>query len=68
FNDKLAQAGQGKLPPHPCRFTVLEGRDGKTYVMRMRSDMLAKGLQGEPAKLMAFIGNDEDTILKGFTE
>ncbi|NTV94042.1 MAG: hypothetical protein HGA75_01315 [Thiobacillus sp.] len=68
FNDKLNAAGQGKLPPHPCRFTVFEGRDGKTYITRLDSGLIAKGLQGEPAKLMAFIGNDEEAILKGIAE
>lgn len=68
FNDKLAKAGQGKLPPHPCRFTVFEGRDGKTYVVRMNSAFLAKGIQGEAGKLMSFIGNDEEAILKGIAE
>lgn len=68
FNDRLAKAGQGKLPPHPCRFTVFEGRDGKTYLMRMNSSMLAKGLQGEPGRLMAAIAADEEAILKGIVE
>lgn len=68
FNERLSKAGDGKLPPHPCRFTVFEGRDGKTYVTRLNSGLLAKGLQGEPAKLMAFIGADEEAILKGIVE
>lgn len=68
FNDKLTKASQGKLPPHPCRFTVFEGRDGKTYVVRMNSGLLAKGINGEAGKLMASIGNDEDVILKGIAE
>lgn len=68
FNDRLAKAGQGKLPPHPCRFTIFEGRDGKTYVVRMNSAMIAKGLTGEAGKLMAFIGADEEAILKGIAE
>lgn len=68
FNDKLTKVGDGKLPPHPCRFTVFEGRDGKTYTVRMNSGLLAKGLQGDAAKLMAGIGADEDAILKGIAE
>jgi uncharacterized protein (DUF302 family) len=68
FNDRLAKAGQGKLPPHPCRFTVFEARDGKTYVVRMNSAMIARGLTGDAAKLMAFIGSDEEAILKGIAE
>jgi uncharacterized protein (DUF302 family) len=68
FNDKLAEASDGKLPPHPCRFTVFKGRDGKTYVVRMNSALLAKGIQGEAGKLMAAIGADEEAILKGIAE
>lgn len=68
FNEKLDKAGQGKLPPHPCRFTVFEGRDGKTYITRMNSGNIAKGLQGEAARLMAGIGADEEAILKGIAE
>ncbi|MDD4880280.1 MAG: DUF302 domain-containing protein [Gallionellaceae bacterium] len=68
FNDQLAKASQGKLPPHPCRFTVFEGQDGKTYVMRLNSAFIAKGIEGEAGKMMSFIGADEDAILKGIVE
>ncbi len=68
FNERLIQVGEGKLPPHPCRFTVFEGRDGKTYTVRMNSGLLAKGLQGEAARLMTAIGVDEEAILKGIAE
>ncbi|MFA5082597.1 MAG: hypothetical protein WC474_08650 [Hydrogenophilaceae bacterium] len=68
FNEKLATASQGKLPPHPCRFTVFEGQDGKTYVMRLNSAFLAKGIEGEAGKMMSFIGTDEEAILKGVVE
>lgn len=68
FNEKLAKASQGKLPPHPCRFTVFEGRDGKSYVVRMNSALLARGLDGEAGKLMNAIGVDEEKILKGIAE
>ncbi len=68
FNDKLAKASQGKLPPHPCRFTVFEGRDGKTYVVKMNSTLFAQGLQGEAGKLLSEIAADEEAILKGIAE
>lgn len=68
FNEKLAKASREKLPPHPCRFTVFEGRDGKTYVVRMNSALIGKGLQGEAGKLMTAIGADEEAILKGIAE
>lgn len=68
FNDKLAKASQGKLPPHPCRFTVFEGRDGKAYVVRMNSAQLGKGIKGEASKLMSEIGAEEEAILKHIVE
>lgn len=68
FNEKLARAGQGKIPAHPCRFTVFEGRDGKSYVVKLNSALFAKGLQGEAGKLMGEIAADEEAILKGIAE
>lgn len=68
FNDKLAKASQGKLPPHPCRFTVFEGRDGKTYVVKMNSALFAQGLTGDAGKLLGQIAADEEAILKGIAE
>lgn len=68
FNDKLVKTGQGKLPPHPCRFTIFEGKDGKAYVVRLNSALLAKGIQGDAGKLMAGIGAEEEAILKGIVE
>lgn len=68
FNERLAQATQGALPPHPCRFTVFEGRDGKTYIVKMNSTYFARGLQGEAGRLMTAIAADEDAILRGIAE
>ncbi len=68
FNEKLAKASAGKLPPHPCRFTVLQGRDGKAYVMRMNTGHLAKGVQGEASTLLAGLAGEEEAILKGLVE
>ena len=68
FNEKLAKAGSGKLPPHPCRFTVFQGRDGKAYVMRMNTSHLAKGVQGDASALLAGLAGEEEAILKGLAE
>ena len=67
-NERLARASAGKLPPLPCRYTVFEGRDGKTYVTRMNTGLIAKGLQGEAAKVMADVAAAEEALLKDIVE
>lgn len=67
-NERLAQASANKLPPLPCRITVFEGRDGKTYLTRMNTGLIAKGLQGEAAKVMADIASEEEAMLKDIVE
>jgi len=67
-NERLARASGNKLPPLPCRYTVFEGRDGKTYVTRMNTGLIAKGLQGEAAKVMAEVASEEEAMLKGILE
>lgn len=64
-NERLAKASGGKLPPLPCRYTVFEGQDGKIYVVRMNTPVLAKTMQGEAAKVMQDIAVEEDAVLKG---
>ena len=67
-NERLARAGNGALPPLPCRYTVFEGQDGRVYVIRMNTPMLAKGLQGNAAMVMLDIAAEEDAMLKGIIE
>ncbi len=67
-NERLAKASQGRLPPLPCRLTVFEGKDSKAYVVRMNTAMLARGLKGEPATIMAEVAKQEDAVLKGIVE
>lgn len=67
-NERLAKASAGKLPPLPCRYTVFEGQDGKIYVVRMNTPILAKTLQGDAAKVMLDIAAEEDALLKGIVE
>lgn len=67
-NERLAKASQGKLPPLPCRVTVFEGKDGKSYVVRMNTTLLARGLKDEPAKVMAEIAAEEMAMLKDIVE
>jgi uncharacterized protein (DUF302 family) len=67
-NERLAKASGGKLPPLPCRLTVFEAKDGKAYVVRMNTTLLARGLKDEPAKVMAEIAAEEMAVLKDIVE
>lgn len=67
-NERLAMASAGKLPPLPCRYTVFEGQDGKVYVVRMNTPILAKTLQGDAARVMQEIASEEETVLKNIVE
>ena len=67
-NERLIRASQGKLPPLPCRITIFEGKDGKVYIVRMNTALLARGLKDEPARVMTDIANEEAEALKGIVE
>jgi uncharacterized protein (DUF302 family) len=67
-NERLAKASAGKLPPLPCRYTVFEGQDGKIFVVRMNTPILAKTLQGDAAKVMLEVAAEEDAVMKGIVE
>lgn len=67
-NERLAKASAGKLPPLPCRYTVFEGQDGKVFVVRMNTPILAKTLQGGAAKVMLDIDAEEEALFKGIVE
>lgn len=67
-NERLARVSGGKLPPLPCRVTVFEAKDGKTYLVRMNTAMLARGLKDEPGKVMAEIAAEEAAMFKDIVE
>jgi uncharacterized protein (DUF302 family) len=67
-NERLAKVSGGKLPPLPCRITVFEAKDGKAYVVRMNTAMLARTLKEEPAKVMNDIASEEFAALKDIFE
>ena len=46
----------------------IEGKDGKAYIVRMNTALLARGLKDEPAKVMTDIANEEAEALKGIVE
>lgn len=64
-NEQLAKASQGKTPPLPCRVTVFEAKDGKVQIMRLNTGLLAKGMQGETAKVLAQVAAEEEALLQG---
>lgn len=67
-NEKVAKASDGKAPPLPCRATVFEGADGKVNVVRMNLHALAKGMQGDLAKTLADLAQEDDALYKGILE
>lgn len=67
-NEQLAKASQGKAPPLPCRVTVFEAKDGKIQVMRLNTGMLAKGTQGDTAKVLAQVAGEEEAVLQGIVQ
>lgn len=67
-NERIAKASGGKAPPLPCRATAYVGQDGKVYVMRMNLHTLAKGTQGELAKVLGELAAEEDAVYHGLVE
>ncbi|MEW5771644.1 MAG: DUF302 domain-containing protein [Pseudomonadota bacterium] len=68
-NERLARASGGKAPPLPCRTTVYEGKDGKTYLMRMNTANMAKLMQDPAvAKTMAEIGAEEEALYRDLVQ
>ncbi len=48
--------------------TVFEAKDGKVQVMRLNTGMLAKGMQGDVAKVLAQIAGEEEAVLQGVVQ
>lgn len=67
-NERLSKASGGKLPPLPCRVTIFEAKDAKTYVVRMNTALLARGLKDESAKVMTEIAAEEAAAFKDILE
>jgi uncharacterized protein (DUF302 family) len=67
-NDKVAKAGQGKVPPLPCRYTVYDDKDGKARIIKLNTSLIAKASQGEVAKVIAEVAAEEDALLQGIAE
>ncbi len=67
-NERVAKASGGKAPPLACRATVFEGKDGKTNVVRLNLHTLARGMQGELARVLAELAAEEDALYKDILE
>lgn len=67
-NDKLAKAGQGKVPPLPCRYTVMDDKDGKVRIIKLNTAMLAKANTGEVGKVLGEVAAEEDALLQGLVQ
>jgi uncharacterized protein (DUF302 family) len=68
-NERIAKASDGKAPALPCRATVFEGKDGKTYLVRMNTANMAKLMQeAAVAKAMAEVGAEEEALYKDIVQ
>jgi uncharacterized protein (DUF302 family) len=67
-NERVTKASAGKAPPLPCRATVFNGADGKVNVVRLNLHTLAKGMQGDLAKVLGELAAEEDVLYKGILE
>lgn len=52
----------------PCRISVYQIQDGKTYVSRMNSGMMAKQIGGVVEEVMQVAFNEIETLLKPFAK
>ncbi|NTW25823.1 MAG: DUF302 domain-containing protein [Lentimicrobium sp.] len=55
-------------PMLPCRISVYEKSDGKTYIARMNSVLLAKQLGGNIEKIISQAFADGEDMIKPFIE
>lgn len=55
---------QAKMPPAlTCRYSVYEGLDGKIYVMRFNTSLMAGMAQGEVATALTNLAREEDALM-----
>jgi uncharacterized protein (DUF302 family) len=55
---------QAKQPPAlTCRYSVFESPDGKTYVMRFNTSLMAEGAKGDVATALANLAREEDALM-----
>jgi len=55
---------KAQVPPSlTCRYSVFESQDGKIYVMRFNTSLMAQLSQGEVAAALANLAKEEDAVL-----
>lgn len=60
----LAAQQKAQVPPSlTCRYSVFEGQDGKVYVMRFNTSLMAQLSQGGVATALANLAKEEDAVL-----
>jgi uncharacterized protein (DUF302 family) len=61
-----AQQAAG-MPPGGinCRYSVYEGLDGKVYVMRFNTSMIAQMAKGDVASALSSLNKEEEAVLAG---
>ena len=70
YSGKLLDRDELRIysPLMPCRFSVYEKSDGKTYVSRMNSFAIASQIGGEVEEVMTMAANDVEEFIKQATE
>lgn len=60
----LTAQQKAQLPPSlTCRYSVFEGLDGKIYVMRFNTGLMAQLSNGEVATALTNLAREEDAVL-----
>jgi len=59
----LAQQKAQVPPSLTCRYSVYQGLDGKVYVLRFNTGLMAQMSQGEVAAALANLAREEDAVM-----
>lgn len=59
-----AQQAAKQPPSLTCRYSVYEGLDGKIYVMRFNTSLMAGMAQGEVATALSNLAKEEDALMR----
>lgn len=62
------QAAQKVMPFAPCRMSVFEGDDGKTYIARPNTELMAQMATPAYAPLLKQFAEEEKALLANITE
>jgi uncharacterized protein (DUF302 family) len=60
----LVAQQKAQLPPTiTCRYSVYQGLDGKVYVLRFNTGLMAQMSQGEVASALASLAREEEAVM-----